>query len=205
MRVVANACLLFVTTVLVGDTSLMRSKALGADWSAQIGDQPAAAVSPKPRPQTAGTSAPPAAPAAPPNRLAGPKQATATALPQSLYLVRSTLLALHDANRTGNYTVLRDLSAPSVRNRSSSADLATVFAGLRRSNLDLSIAALGQPEFDGPPMLDAARRLHLKGEYATQPNRIVFEIVYEVVDGHWMMSDLSIATRPTAKSASAAP
>jgi hypothetical protein len=29
-----------------------------------------------------------------------------------LILIRSTLLALHHANQTGNYTVLRDLGAP---------------------------------------------------------------------------------------------
>ena len=32
-------------------------------------------------------------------------------LEQALYLIRSTLLSLNDANRTGNYTVLRDLGA----------------------------------------------------------------------------------------------
>ena len=31
---------------------------------------------------------------------------------QALYLVRSTLLTLNDANRSGNYTVLRDLAGP---------------------------------------------------------------------------------------------
>ena len=30
---------------------------------------------------------------------------------QVFYLIRSTLLTLNDANRTGNYTVLRDLAA----------------------------------------------------------------------------------------------
>ena len=32
-------------------------------------------------------------------------------LEKALYLIRSTLLTLNDANRTGNYTVLRDLAA----------------------------------------------------------------------------------------------
>jgi flagellar motor protein MotB len=34
---------------------------------------------------------------------------------QALYLVRSTLLTLNDANQSGNYTVLRDLAAPDFR------------------------------------------------------------------------------------------
>ena len=44
-------------------------------------------------------------------------------------LIRSSLLALHHANVTGNYTVLRDLSAPSFRSRNTAADLSGSFAG----------------------------------------------------------------------------
>src|SRR5690348_17246315 len=53
---------------------------------------------------------------------------------QALYLVRSTLLTLNDANRSGNYTVLRDLAAPDFQARNSAADLASSFADLRRRN-----------------------------------------------------------------------
>jgi len=48
-----------------------------------------------------------------------PKQQQQPAMPvsteQALYLIRSTLLTLNDANRSGNYTVLRDLAAPDSR------------------------------------------------------------------------------------------
>ena len=144
-----------------------------------------------------------ATPATPPQAAPGPPADTLQ--PQMLYLVRSTLLALNDANRTGNYTVLRDLSAPSMRERVTAADLATVFAALRKSNLDLGMAALAAPELDGPPMLDQARRLVLKGEYATQPNRVVFELVFEPVGGHWRLFDVMIATRAAGKAMAAAP
>ena len=92
------------------------------------------------------------------------------------FLVRTTLLALNDANRTGNYTVLRDLAAPSFRERNSAADLAQIFAELRRARLDLSMAAIMAPELDAQPALDADRRLRLKGSYPTQPNRVVFDL-----------------------------
>ena len=114
-------------------------------------------------------------------------------------------MALNDANRTGNYTVLRDLAAPAVRNRTSSADFAAVFAALRKGNIDLSIAAVVPPELSGPPMLDAAQRMHVRGEYPTQPSRIVFEVVFESVNGHWLLSDLSISTRQAAKTAAIEP
>ncbi|XUJ36695.1 hypothetical protein ACQ5SK_19580 [Bradyrhizobium japonicum] len=49
-------------------------------------------------------------------------------LEQALYLIRSTLLSLNDANRTGNYTVLRDLAAPDFQARNAAADLGLNFS-----------------------------------------------------------------------------
>jgi len=46
---------------------------------------------------------------------------------QALYLIRSTLLTLNDANRSGNYTVLRDLAAPDFQARNTAADLSQSF------------------------------------------------------------------------------
>ena len=58
-------------------------------------------------------------------------------LEQALFLIRSTLLTLNDANRTGNYTVLRDLAAPDFQARNTAADLGLNFLDLRRRNFDL--------------------------------------------------------------------
>jgi hypothetical protein len=57
---------------------------------------------------------------------------------QALYLIRSTLLTLNDANRSGNYTVLRDLAAPDFQARNTAADLSQIFSDLRRRNFDLT-------------------------------------------------------------------
>ncbi len=112
------------------------------------------------------------------------------------FLTRSVLLTLNDANRTGNYTVLRDVSAPSFRERNSAADLAQIFSELRRARLDLGVAAVMSPELDGAPSLEAERRLRLKGSYPTAPNRIVFDLVFEAVGGHWLLHGISMSTRP---------
>jgi hypothetical protein len=61
-----------------------------------------------------------------------------------LILVRTTLLALDQANKTGNYTVLRDLGAPGFQ-INTAARLAEIFAGHRRDNLDLSGVAVIDP------------------------------------------------------------
>ncbi|MBC7018053.1 hypothetical protein G6O44_25355, partial [Salmonella enterica subsp. enterica serovar Enteritidis] len=55
-----------------------------------------------------------------------------------LILVRSTLLALDQANKTGNYTVLRDLGAPGFQAGNNAARLAEIFASQRNDKLDLS-------------------------------------------------------------------
>ena len=52
-------------------------------------------------------------------------------------MIRSTLLALDHANKTGNYTVLRDLGAPGFQ-ANTEARLAEIFAAQRKDNIDLS-------------------------------------------------------------------
>src|SRR5260370_41148825 len=54
-----------------------------------------------------------------------------------LILIRSTLLALDQANKTGNYTVLRDLGSPGFQTNTA-ARLAEIFASQRKDNIDLS-------------------------------------------------------------------
>ncbi len=120
---------------------------------------------------------------------------------QVQYLVRTSLLALNDANRSGNYTVLRDIAAPSFREKNSASDLAHIFAEMRRARLDLSMAAILAPELDEQPSLDGERRLRLKGHFATEPNRVVFDLIYEQVAGQWQLNGISISTKPSRSAA----
>src|SRR5262245_26200342 len=60
-----------------------------------------------------------------------------------LILIRETLLALDQANKTGNYTVLRDLGSPDFQ-ANSAAQLAEIFAQQRRDNIDLSGVEIGR-------------------------------------------------------------
>src|ERR1700737_4928005 len=54
-----------------------------------------------------------------------------------LILIRSSLLALDQANKTGNYTVLRDIGAPGFQSNTAAA-LRGLFAKLGGDNLALS-------------------------------------------------------------------
>ncbi|HLW52798.1 MAG TPA: hypothetical protein VKW06_08135 [Candidatus Angelobacter sp.] len=119
---------------------------------------------------------------------------------QALYLVRATLLTLNDANRSGNYTVLRDLASPEFQAKNSAADLGQIFADLRRRNFDLFAAALLTPTFNSAPALDANGRLHLTGFFPTRPMQINFDLMFEVVNGQWRLFGIAVATpEPGAK------
>jgi hypothetical protein len=104
------------------------------------------------------------------------------------------LLTLNDANRTGNYTVLRDLAAPDFQTRNTAADLAQIFADLRRRNFDLYGAALLAPQLTAAPMLDAEKRLLLTGFFPTRPQQINFDLSFQSVGGQWRLFGIAIAT-----------
>ena len=145
-------------------------------------------------PAAAKKQAPPSAPAAPPAAAPTPQQPLPVSVEQALYLIRSTLLTLNDANRTGNYTVLRDLAAPDFQMRNTAADLAQIFADLRRRNFDLHGAALLAPQLTAAPTLDAEKRLRLTGFFPTRPQQINFDLAFQAVGGQWRLFGISIAT-----------
>ena len=115
---------------------------------------------------------------------------------QALYLVRSTLLSLDDANRSGNYTVLRDLSAPSFQQAHTAADLALIFSELRRSGIALTLIAITQPRLVADPVIDASNVLRLNGVLPTAHLQFVFDMRFQSVDGAWRLAALSGGARP---------
>lgn len=133
-------------------------------------------------------------------QVAPPKPATPqqpqlpVTIEQALYLIRSTLLTLNDANRTGNYTVLRDLAAPDFQARHTAADLSVIFSDLRRRRFELYGAALLAPQLAAPPALDSEKRLRLSGIFPTRPLQIQFDLAFQVVGDHWRLADITIRT-----------
>ena len=57
-------------------------------------------------------------------------------------MIWSTIAAVDHANRSGNYSVLRDISAQGFQINNNAAQLAQVFAGIRNLQLDLGNALL---------------------------------------------------------------
>jgi len=113
---------------------------------------------------------------------------------QATYLVRTALLTLNDANRSGNYTVLRDLAAPEFQARNNAADLADAFADLRRRRFDLFAVALLAPVIQQPQLVENGQALRLTGHFPTRPLRIDFDLLFKIVDGQWRLFGMSVAT-----------
>lgn len=117
-------------------------------------------------------------------------------LPQALYLIRSTLLTLNDANRSGNYSVLRDLAAPDFRARNTAADLAAIFADLRARKFDLFAVAIEAPQLAAAPSIGNDRMLRLRGHFPTHPLQIHFDLLFQDIGGQWLLFGISVATPP---------
>lgn len=110
----------------------------------------------------------------------------------ALYLVRSTLMALDDANRTGNYTVLRDLASPAFQATNPPARLAEIFAGHRQAQLDLSVASFSAPRWLQPPAVGNDRLLRLIGRFDQATPAIDFAIAFEPVAGAWRLYEIHV-------------
>ena len=111
-------------------------------------------------------------------------------------LIRTTLIALSQANQTGNYTVLRDLGAPSFQLSNSAARLTEAFADLRQRKLDFSPILFFNPKLVRQPAVDGAGRLRLTGFMDTQPERINFDMMFEHVGGDWRLFGLAVQMQP---------
>lgn len=109
----------------------------------------------------------------------------------SLKLLRSTLAAVDHANKTGNYTVLRDLGSPGFQLMNSAAGLAAVFARIRESRTDLSDMLLVQPAYDFAPALFKPGVLRMRGKFKAAGKRLGFDLVYQWQDG-WMLHGIAI-------------
>jgi hypothetical protein len=120
-------------------------------------------------------------------------------LPDSFKLnmmIRSTVIAVNQANQTNNYTVLRDLGSPRFKEANSAEKLRKVFEALRKTKFDLAPVL-----FFTPKLLEAPRRengmLRLTGYFDTAPQRVSFDMLFEDIKGDWLIFGINIATEPS--------
>jgi hypothetical protein len=108
-----------------------------------------------------------------------------------LILVRSALLALDQANKTGNYSVLRDLGAPGFQ-VNTAARLGEIFAKQRNDNLDLSGVAVIDPQLSLLPQIEANGLMHMAGFFPSVPSQVNFELSFAPVNGQWRLFGIAV-------------
>ena len=108
-------------------------------------------------------------------------------------LIWSTMAAVDHANQAGNYSVLRDLSAPGFQIQNDAARLAEIFAPIRASRVDLSNTLLLAPTYTAAPQIVNEGVLRVQGFFGLRPTAISFDLYYQWVGGKWRLFGVSIS------------
>jgi hypothetical protein len=143
----------------------------------------------------------------PPEQMPAPA-APRVAMPDAnkiVLLVRTALLTLNDALRSGNFTVLRDVSAPGFREANTAAQLARIFTSLQAQKIDLSAVATMVPKLSEKPAIGQRQRLHIRGHFPGRPVQISFNLIFQVVRGHWRLFGISVNAVATSSTAAKVP
>ena len=109
-------------------------------------------------------------------------------------LVRTTLVALNQANFTGNYAVLQGLGSPALQAKNSPAQLAIAFSYLRNQNTDISPVIVLTPELTESPLITPEGVPRLAGFFPSKPLQIKFVMHFQPVGGRCGLDALSVST-----------
>jgi hypothetical protein len=113
-----------------------------------------------------------------------------------LILIRSTLIALDLSNKSGNYTILREISAPSFAAVNDAARLSALFRSQRERNLDLSGILVYEPQLTVMPEITKEGLLRFAGVFPSPTSQIKFEMLFTPVNGQWKLFGLAADVAP---------
>jgi len=116
----------------------------------------------------------------------------------SLKLLWSIMAAVDHANRTGNYSVLRDLGTPAFQSNNDPASLGAIFAGLRRQQVDLSDTLLVTPTWEIAPQMVSPTVLRMRGSFPLRPQAIAFDLLFAWNRG-WRLDGVAVQAVPAAR------
>ena len=108
-------------------------------------------------------------------------------------LVWSSMAAVEQANQTGNYSVLRDLGAPSFQANNSTATLGGIFQALRAAQIDLGYTLVVAPTYQFPPAIVQNGLLRVRGTFPLRPAPIAFDLLFQNISGQWRIFGIAVA------------
>ena len=106
-------------------------------------------------------------------------------------MMRASIIALDQANKTNNYTVLRAMAGPSLQAHTPE-ELSKTFALLRDKQIDLSPVLVTKPWMSANPAIEANGYLRLAAIFPTQPLSIACVVEMQPVAGFWRLASISI-------------
>jgi hypothetical protein len=122
-----------------------------------------------------------------------------------LMLVRHVLHALELSNKSGNYSVLREISAPGFAAVNDANRLSQLFRNLRERNVDLSGVLIYEPQLTVMPEITKEGLMRFAGFFPSASNQIKFEMVFAPVNGQWKLFGIAADVAPPGPSAPAPP
>ena len=109
----------------------------------------------------------------------------------ALKLLWSTMAAIDQANRTGNYSVLRDLGSTGFQSQNNPATLGEVFAEVRTRRLDLAETFLVTPVGEIAPRMIDPRTMRMRGRFPMRPTAIAFDLIF-TWEGGWRLHGVAV-------------
>ena len=131
----------------------------------------------------------------PPAALPGQAPPAARPVPSDMELARliwATMITVDNANKSGNYSVLRDSSAQGFQIQNDPATLAQIFAGLRNNRVDLSPTLLVPPTYSAPAQYLEGDIIRAQGRFLLRPTAIGFDVLYQWEQGRWKLFGIDI-------------
>lgn len=101
------------------------------------------------------------------------------------------MTAVDQANKTGNYSVLRDLGSSGFQTNNNAAALGEIFAGIRSRRVDLSDTLLLTPTYELAPAIIGPGLLRMRGSFNMRPTGVGFDLIYQWDQG-WRLHGISI-------------
>jgi hypothetical protein len=120
--------------------------------------------------------------------------------PRLLLMIRNAIVALNQANLTGNYSVLRDMGTPNFQMTNSPARLAEAFAALRARKIDISPIMFFNPKFASPPSVQDGLVLRVAGVFPTTPEQVNFDLAFQLLGEQWMIAAIAVNVAPPGES-----
>jgi|688.fasta_scaffold372150_2 hypothetical protein len=114
-----------------------------------------------------------------------------------LILIRQTLTALDLSNKSGNYTILREISAPSFASVNDAARLSATFGNQRARGIDYSGTLAYEPQLTAGPEITKDGILRFAGFFPAASSQIKFEMYFAPVNGQWKLAGLMADLAPS--------